>query len=150
MEKTLPETHVLSENRVQREAGQGIGLQSSGPSNVMSLMKAGAYFQGPEVIEPWLSYIRDGWNGVDLDTDCDRLKANIDLLVAAQCLPDSPDVHRILSRNASLLFNSDSRCGSGISAAASFSNSCALIEERLRLPDAELPHLSYSPIGKPP
>lgn len=129
---------------------QVIGYRSNSSANAKSLMQLSAYFHGPEVIGAWMTYIREGWNGIDLDTERNRLMATIDITVSLHQLPDSPEIRRTLSRNASILFASDSEPRKSLSVATAFSNLCSQIDADLPFPAAKLPPFSYSAASESP
>lgn len=120
-----------------------IGFRSSSSADVIALMQLSAYLQGPEVIGPWMTYLRQGWNGVDLSTEQDRLLATIHIAVESQQLSESPVHCRTLARNASILLDSDSGPRRPVSVATAFSSLCSQIEANLPLPVAGLPPFSY-------
>lgn len=117
------------------------GPRPSSATSARSLMQLSAYFQGPEVIEPWMAYFREGWNGEDLSTERDRLKATIDITVEAQQLSESPLHYRTLERNSSVLLNTGPF--RPISVATAFSDLCSQTEANLPLPVAKLQPFSY-------
>lgn len=110
-------------------------------TNAITVMQLSAYFQGPEVIEPWMAYIREGWNGEDLSTERDRLRATVAIIVESQQLSEIPVHYRTLARNTSVLLDSGSP--RPVTAATAFSNLCSKIEANLPLPATELHPLSY-------
>ncbi|WP_158262162.1 MULTISPECIES: hypothetical protein [Pirellulaceae] len=110
-------------------------------TNARMLMQLSAYFQGPDVIEPWMAFIKEGWNGEDLSTERDRLRATIAIIVESQQLSEIPVHYRTLARNTSVLLDSGSP--RTVTAATAFSHLCSQIEANLPLPATKLHPLSY-------
>jgi hypothetical protein len=85
---------------------QVVGLQPATPPPARLLMQASAYMRGPLVIEPWLRFLAGETGADDLTTDAGRLRAEIELHVAVNALPETPETSQKLAELTPMLAES--------------------------------------------
>lgn len=119
-----------------------LGLHPERVPHPQTLMQLSAYVHGPEVIEPWLQYLR---GGRPLTEEQARLLETIELLVAVTALSDDDATSRKLAKLAPFVTEFDKKSSKPVSARYAFSASTAAIQARIALPAYHLPPFSYRP-----
>jgi hypothetical protein len=111
-------------------------------------MQASAYHHGPELIEPWLPFLRDDSGNRDLGTPAGRMAAGFDLLLAIHSLPSDEETARKIVKRLPNLVQNNWKFAESATAAAAFRKSTRQILDELPIPNAVLEEFSYAPMPK--
>jgi len=113
--------------------------------SAIQLLQMSAYFHGPEVIDPWLRYLKNHPNRIDLKSPEGRTEAAIDVFVKIQQLPNDEITCRSLVTKSSFWRQQGVHFTKSMSASSAFEASTAMLTQEVRLPSTQLPALAYAP-----
>jgi len=116
--------------------------------SAIQLMQLSAYRHGPDVINPWLRFLRDEDDGMNLASADGRLAASISLLVATHSLEDDEQTRRNLVKRSPFLLKNEWKFARSVSAERAFRASTEAIAKTLDLPSIVVEACSYAPATK--
>jgi len=108
-------------------------------------MQLAAYFHGPAVIDPWLRYLQNHPNRIDLNSPEGRTEAVIDLFVRVQQLPNDEKTCLSLVTKSHFGRERGVRFMKSVSAKSAYAESTAILTREVRLPTPQLMPLAYAP-----
>ena len=127
---------------------QVIGVRPRVAYSAIQLMQLSAYRHGPDVINPWLRFLRDEDDGTNLASADGRFAASISLLVATHSLEDDEQTRKSLVKRSPFLLKNEWKFARSVSAERAFRASTEAIAKKLELPSTEVEAHSYAPTAK--